>query len=1323
MPSTRATSSAKRASHRRSGDRILRLLAWSGVASVVAFAVVLLAIRFIVFPQVESQRERIAAMLSEQLGQPVEIGAIATGWDGWNPKLILTNFRVRARLEASETPLVELPEVDVTLAWTSLPLMQLRLKQLVIERPRLAIRRDRSGLLHVAGLEFDPAQQTDDSTLTDWLLKQRRIIVRDALITWNDDLRNAPQLVLDRVQFRLENEAFGRHRIGLTGTPPPELAAPIDIRVEVAGAPLREWQRTEGRAYVRLDYADVGAWRDWLPLPVPVDRGKGALRLWFDFGGGRITGLTADVELADVRTRLAEGLPELEMPHLSGRMGWKDAGGERELAFRHLAFTTASGVAQPPVDFALRLSLPGGDRTAGGEISFDRVELEPLRTLAAQLPLPERTRIDLARLAPQGALTRTRLRWDGGWDAPSAFSLTSGFERLGIAPQGDVPGVRGASGSVEATQAGGTLRLASRDLAIDSPPNFTEPLALDTLDADVRWTRGAARTEVQVETLAFASPQATGSARGTWRSLPQGPGEIDLTAAIPRADVRLLHRYLPRWLQASTRDWVRLGLLQGTGEDARMILKGDLAQFPFAGGKNGQFLVTVKARGVDLNYADGWPHLQRVDADVRFEGPGLHIELQRGEVLGAQVGPTRGDIPDLNPAHPQLTIVGEARGPTAEFLRFIARSPVAGWIDHFTDGIEAQGQGLLGLRLDLPLGRDEGQRVAGEFSLVNNQLQLVGVPALRQVNGKFVFTEQDLRGRDITAEILGGPVRVALSSAEGRVRVTADGTANLAQVGREWPSEFSARVAGSADWTFTADVRPRFSAWTIESLLRGAAFDLPAPLAKSAAESVPLKIERRAVANTVNEDALTIAYGSKLAAAVHRRLDERGDARIDRMHVLVGAPVERGEQPGAERPGVWVKAEVPALNVDDWLSLAREAGAGTAVGPAAANAALPAVQGIDIDAVHFEAIGRRLNDTRLAARRTGDDWRFDIRGREITGTGVWSAATAAAPNGRLVARLERLSVPAAGDLVPWRGVAEARGERKAEAGNPWPTLDVEAAAFVARGRDLGRLELVAQPQGHDWQIERMTLANDGGRLDAEGNWRAVGAQQQTKLDVTLDVTDAGTFLGRLGHPGQIVGAPTRMTGQLAWAGAPSEFDYPSLNGTFRVQTGAGRFTKVDPGAGRLLGVLSLQALPRRITLDFRDVFSEGFAFDDINGTVRIRNGVLSTDNFRLVGPAAQVSIAGDADLARETQRLTVRVQPTLSAGVSAGAALLFFANPLVGVAVGAGSLLAQKVLKDPIEQMFTYEYLVTGSWSDPIVSRGGLASTASAPAPVAPATR
>ena len=120
-----------------------------------------------------------------------------------------------------------------------------------------------------------------------------------------------------------------------------------------------------------------------------------------------------------------------------------------------------------------------------------------------------------------------------------------------------------------------------------------------------------------------------------------------------------------------------------------------------------------------------------------------------------------------------------------------------------------------------------------------------------------------------------------------------------------------------------------------------------------------------------------------------------------------------------------------------------------------------------------------------------------------------------------------------------------------------------------------------------------------------------------------------------------------------------------------IAPGAGQFLKADPGVGRLLGVLSLQALPRRISLDFRDVFSEGFAFDSAVGSVRIQSGVMHTDGFKLAGPAAAVDITGDVDLARETQQLRVRVQPSLSSSVSAGAAALFIANPLVGAAVGA----------------------------------------------------
>jgi len=311
----------------------------------------------------------------------------------------------------------------------------------------------------------------------------------------------------------------------------------------------------------------------------------------------------------------------------------------------------------------------------------------------------------------------------------------------------------------------------------------------------------------------------------------------------------------------------------------------------------------------------------------------------------------------------------------------------------------------------------------------------------------------------------------------------------------------------------------------------------------------------------------------------------------------------------------------------------------------------------------------------------------------------------------MMARLTRFVRPGPGELRPVR----SEPEPTTSAANPWPELDIVSDTFISKGHDLGKLELVAKPVGSDWRIERLALVNDDGRIDADGWWRVRGERQQTRFDVTIDVADAGGYLARFGTAGAIRNAPTKVSGQLQWTGAPNDFDYPTLSGKFNLKSGAGQFLKIDPGIGKLLGVLSLQALPRRITLDFRDVFSEGFAFDDINGDFVIDNGQMHTENLKLAGPAAGVAIKGDIDLARETQTLAVRVQPALSSSVSAGAAVLFIANPLVGAAVGAGALLAQKFLNNPIDQMFSYDYRVTGSWVDPVVERvGGFGKAAQA---------
>ena len=160
---------------------ITRFLSATAVAAFALFCVLLLAIRFIVFPRIEDYREQIVAKLSAELGQPVAMAGIETGWQGWNPRLTIRGVQVHDGGQPTEPALVDLPRVDLVLSWTSLPLLDLRFKQIRIDHPQLSVRRDAQGRLHVAGIEIDPERQSDDTRVTEWLLRQESIVVNDAL--------------------------------------------------------------------------------------------------------------------------------------------------------------------------------------------------------------------------------------------------------------------------------------------------------------------------------------------------------------------------------------------------------------------------------------------------------------------------------------------------------------------------------------------------------------------------------------------------------------------------------------------------------------------------------------------------------------------------------------------------------------------------------------------------------------------------------------------------------------------------------------------------------------------------------------------------------------------------------------------------------------------------------------------------------------------------------------------------------------------------------------------------------------------------------------
>jgi uncharacterized protein YhdP len=273
-----------------------------------------------------------------------------------------------------------------------------------------------------------------------------------------------------------------------------------------------------------------------------------------------------------------------------------------------------------------------------------------------------------------------------------------------------------------------------------------------------------------------------------------------------------------------------------------------------------------------------------------------------------------------------------------------------------------------------------------------------------------------------------------------------------------------------------------------------------------------------------------------------------------------------------------------------------------------------------------------------------------------------------------------------------------------------PALDITAEQFIVKDRPLGRLEVAAVPEGRDWRLERLLLSNPESNLTLDGVWQLTLPRPTTRVNLRLETSDIGKLLTRLGQPEGVQRGTAKLEGSLSWNGSPYELDYPTMTGNLALEAAKGQFVKLDPGIGKLLGVMNLQSLPRRVSLDFRDVFSEGFAFDEIVGAAKIDRGNASTENFRVRGPAASIVMRGEVDLAQETQNLRVRITPQLTESVAIAGALIG------GPIVGAAAYLAQKVLKDPFGQAASFEYDVTGKWSEPTVKR--VPRPAPAPAPV-----
>lgn len=915
-----------------------------------------------------------------------------------------------------------------------------------------------------------------------------------------------------------------------------------------------------------------------------------------------------------------------------------------------------------------------------------------------------------------------------------------------------LPGFTNLTGHVDVSDKKGAIQLNSKNLLLHLPDSFPEPeMKFELVDVHANWlSQPDHHLELTLTKFNFQQQDMEARFYGEASFLTplsdkaKSAGTVDavdITGTISQIDLQKVHHYLPAGTAPDLRRWLTQGLQQGSLANASVRIKGNLAEFPFV--KKGlldQNIFHISGKIVDgkINYLPGefskdgvspyWPVLSKINGQLIFDRQSMDIHAESGETDGVPVAKVHARIPDYLSKNIMLEIDGTASGTAQEMLHYLSVSPVLQWIDNFTQDTKMTGNAKLKLRLDIPLAKPLNTKVAGEVQLNDNDVALLKeLPLLTKVNGRLNFDERGLNLNTMKGSFLGSAVTVVGGTQkDGVIRIKAEGQVTADGVRKAYPQpalkNLLTHIDGKTPFVALVQVKNKQTEVWVDSSMQGMALRLPAPMNKTAADKLPLHVEVINSASNANKgtlefDEMTLSLGRVVNAHYLRRREGRADSwKVTSGGIGINAPAPTPDS------GLSAHMELASFNLDELQAMLPDRKmtlANQAANQPANQATAPSTSTIDlyqyiepnllsVHAIELTLMGKKLNQVVLGATRSKGIWQANIDSKQISGHLTWDNAERGL--GHVTARLGSLIIPetAANDVVD---ILQNKNSHSSI-----PGLDVVAENVELFGKKLGRLELLAKnvdtPNDHvadEWQIDSLTLTNPDAVLTAKGKWTnnserndltkgSTKTKSKTDLTYQLALSDAGKLLDRMGYPNLVAGGKGKLNGAIGWNGSPYSMDIPSLSGNVQLDLHAGQFLKVDPGAAKLLAVLNLQSLPRRLVLDFRDVFSDGFSFDGITGDANIKKGIAETDNFKMHSTSATVLLSGTANIADETQDLHVIVVPEINAGAASvvyGLAI----NPVIG----AGTFLAQLFLRQPLMKAFTFEYQVTGPWKDPSV--------------------
>ncbi len=1262
-------------------QQLFKYLAYLAAAVVILLAIAVGLFRLFL-PRLPEYQDEIKAWASAAIGMQVDFSGMDARWGLSGPQLEFYDAELSRGAPLSRVIAAE--QVSIGVALTRLLADRaLVVNRVVIRNTSVEVRQLPTGEWWIQGIateDLPPLQSDEAGDLGDIEVIAEDIELKLILPGDADMMR----FEISRMNVRSEQQ-----RLTLDGTV--ILPESLGRQLRVGATQLLDgigngdgWDVTVDASDIELaGFAALDTSRSW-----PLSSGSGDIDASLAWVDGQVRSAAAEFSLEQV------SIGTRGQFSMAGRLEYhRDADGWLAVA-EDFQIGSASGT-WPESSLKLETSIEQDGTIVMLDARGDYLNLADVSLFVPLLADEHKDVVD--GLAPDGVVRNlVATISDLHTDSPR-YAIAADLEDTGIAVYQDRPGVRGFTGRLRADWSGGRVEIRSPDMVVDLGSHLAEPIPIDLASGTVIWRRSGDRITVLSDNIAISNTDLD-SQSNIQITLDKGEAPvIDLVSRWSISDIGSAKRFIPgQLMHRKLYDWFQYALVSGSIANGTTRLYGPLDKFPFDGGE-GRLLLEASVRDMTFKFLPDWPAAEIIGMDVVLDNTRLYTERNRSINRGREVVDAQVEIDDLR--KPVLTIDSYSTGTLESLYNYAQSSPIAKVFGGQLRRVRVSGDAAFNLELMVPITDSRNFTFSARIVSTEGSLQVEGFePPVTGLNGVVSIDRTSVTSEALGGVFLGRPVQIELDAApdelpdfqviaRGRGSVDAQGLTD--GLGLPVTGLVDGETDYAVDLLFPRGGREQPAPFTVRvrSDLVGLEVALPEPFLKPA------------------DDAASIA-GDIAFIPGGRRIESRGEADGDVSWDIVferedgvldlergtlalgGGPLEE-----AETRGLHIRGNVENVKLGDWLRLSRgdEKRTGTA----------DRIRSIDVNVDSLRLLGQHLQNHRVRVDRSARDWLVQFEGEQVTGS-VFVPYDFGSDRA-VVLDMERL-------ILPGDGEQEAGADRQQVDPRMLPPITLKAAEFALGDRFLGAVE--TQFARTDAGLVAETFVARDATFEAVGNARWVAeptdaAGYRSYLMATLNSTDVKTTMQRLDYAPGIVSDEMTMLFDVSWSGGPRTDVFESLDGDVQVRFGAGQLDEIEPGAGRLFGLMSIVALPRRLSLDFTDVFDKGFGFDAIDGTFRIVDGEAYTCNLSLEGPAANIAIIGRASLTeREYEQAAV-------VAANFGNTLPVVGAVVAGPQVAAALLIFSQIFKKPLQEMGQVYYTINGPWDDPLIDSTDAADFAS----------